>query len=450
MKDEILGVMKYHDDAWVREEKINIYGTNRDVTIEIRAEIKSSLEVQKNAYKTYMLERERYIKQIPQIFLAEYLYDYEDIESRVEFSENSPLLRKNISESTIVKTFAPVVVFFDEKGNYGWICKCGWTKDKTSAVLLSESRPLVLTPNQLRNLHKLNDNTFGTLIHDGKKYWTTWDKLPYYGEEVDVRVEVEGSVDEGVNSIQQKVYTDYLMHKDDHLRRLSNAMLPVYLGNKTEAEKFIASGQKVGVKTVLPKRLVIDKNGNFGWICYTQWDGSYIGVLLSEDKIQIMGESHLREFSQIEKIKDEKCGYVFRTHFGWEQIVLQRFFNEDIKTLPVSIRTYDKKPDERQLKKLSEYYLYDSAFWEGIKDELLPYYLYNYNVFESYLEIPETLNEKNVNRDNVVSILTFTKLFISIDARIAWLCESPTDQEDGLAFEFTEGKIKLIGQPDII
>ena len=43
---------------------------------------------------------------------------------------------------------------FDTTGDYGWICKCGWTRDRAQAILLSGKEPRILTPDQLRNLHK--------------------------------------------------------------------------------------------------------------------------------------------------------------------------------------------------------------------------------------------------------------------------------------------------------
>ena len=451
MKDEILGNISYQDGAWIRKETIEVYGTNRDITIEIMTDSEeSSLEVQKKAYKSYLSKKEMYLTKMPQIFLNEYLYNYEDIKSRIEFSENSPLLRENISEDIIVKTFAPVVILFDKKGNYGWICKCGWTRDKTSAILLSESEPLIITPDQLRNLHTINDNSFGTLIHDGKNYWTTWDELSFYDENLNIRVEVEGSVDEGVNAAQQKVYTQYLQNKSEYLKKLSDAMLPIYLGDKKEAKKIIASGQRVGVKTIIPKHLVIDKKGNFGWICYTEWNKSYIGVLLSEEEIYFMGTSNLREFDQAEKVKDPVFGYLFHEFHGWGKPEIVRFFKKDLDTLHLTIRTYDEDVNNKQRKQYKEYLKYNASFWDGIKDELLAYYLKFYDDFSEYLDIPDSLKKENVTRDNVVSILTFTKLFIDDEGRIAWLCESPTEEEDGLAFEFTEGKIKLIYQPEII
>ena len=67
----------------------------------------------------------------------------------------------------------------------------------------------------------------------------------------------------------------------------------------------------------------------------------------------------------------------------------------------------------------------------------------------SFYVVPEELNKENVNENNVISILTFTKLYIDFDGCIAWLCESPTE-EDGLAFEFTDGKVLWNYQNQII
>jgi hypothetical protein len=89
--------------------------------------------------------------------------------------------------------------------------------------------------------------------------------------------------------------------------------------------------------------------------------------------------------------------------------------------------------------------------WEELKDLTLEYYLGNYDEFIQYIEDPDELCKNKVNRENIVpELLEFTSLYISSsDGLVGWLCESLTD-DDGLAFEFTDGKIKLIPQPEII
>lgn len=451
MKDEVLGDIKYQNGAWIREETIEVYGTNRDITIEIRANSKNApLEVQKKAYSTYLSKKEVYLKQMPQIFLNEYLYNYEDIKSRVEFSEGSPLLRENVSESIIVKTFAPLVILFDENGNYGWICKCGWTKDKTSAILLSESEPRIITPNQLRNLHKINDNSMGLLVHDGKNAWVGLEQNDFFGKDEDLRIELEGSVEEGITPAQQQAYEQYLVKKENYFNELTRMMLSIHTGSDEQADNRMSMGHKIMVQTALPKTLFIDKEGNYGWICYTQWDDSYVGVLLSEDKLYFLEEENLRNYSKEEKLVDKELGVLFPTYVGYEGLIVVRLMN-DVRTMPMVLSLYDDEKIEKIREAYQIYQKMRPTFWNDMKEIMLDYYKECYDEFETYLKIPENLKLENVNEDSVMSILTFTSLYIKEHkGRIAWLCDSPTDKETGLAFEFSDGEINLIGQDDII
>lgn len=447
MKDKILGELEFDRYVWWRSMNKSMFGS--DVVVELLVQDENQegiLDVQRKAYQTYLENEERYIKEVPNYLIDYYKWKFEEINKAIELEEGDQ--KDTITEKAFFEMCKVFFLFICRDGSFGWILGSSWSKEDI-AVLFSEQEPRIITRNELRYLHKLKDKSFDTLIHDGEKYWTTWDKMPFYDELVNIRVEVEGSVDEGVNAAQQKAYAQYSLKKNECLKRLSDYMLPVYLGSRSEAEKVTASGQQVGVKTILPKRLIIDKKGNYGWICYTQWDDSYVGVLLSEENIHIMTEDQLREFENQEKVKDELFGYLFREFHGWGKLEFVRFFKEEVQTLPVRIRTYDEDVNEDQKAAYATYQKYDASFWDGIKDELLTYYLEFYDDFEEYLDIPDKLTKKKVNRDNVVSILTFTKLFIGSDARIAWLCESPTEQ-DGLAFEFTDGKIKQIFQPEII
>ena len=449
MKDEVFGDIKYQNGAWIREETIEVYGTNRDITIEIRANSKNApLEVQKKAYSTYLSKKEVYLKQMPQIFLNEYLYNYEDIKSRVEFSEGSPLLRENVSESIIVKTFAPLVILFDEKGNYGWICKCGWTKDKTSAILLSESEPRIITPDQLRNLNKINDNSLGLLVHDGKNAWVGLEQNDFFGKDEDLRIELEGSVEDGITPAQQQAYEQYLEKKEDYFNEFSRMMLSIYTGSDEQADNMMSMGHKIMVQTALPKILFIDKEGNYGWICYTQWDDSYIGVLLSEKKQYFLSTNNLHHYSEVKKEIDNELGLLFPTYLGFESAIVVRLM-DNVLTLPLVINARPENVIDEDIRKAYKTYLrLRPTFWNDIKGEMLFYYQSYYKNFENYLDIPEELNKENVNEDNVISILEFTNLFIR-GGRIAWLCESPTE-EDGLAFEFTDGKVEWNYQNQVI
>lgn len=449
IKDDILGEFKFKNGAWVglmATPVLNSKGNLKLVIHDINKE--GILDVQREAYKTYLQNEEKYKNCVTDYLLDYYKWNNEYFMRSVSGIDET-YHKDVITEKKLFTTLTLWYLFICRDGSFGYAFGCCWDKENGIAVLLSESEPRVISRTQLENLHKLNDNAFALLIHDNERYWTTWDELPFFDEIVRVKIEVEGSVEDGVNDAQRKAYIDYLLHKTEHLRRLGNFLLPTYLGSKAEADEFIAAGQQVGVKDVMPSLLVIDRKGNYGWICYTQWDDSYLGVLLSEKDIHIMAETQLRDFAKEKKMKDEKCGYLFREHNFWSQTILHRFFKGEVNTIRVAILTFDEDPTDLQLQKLGEFFQYDNKFWEPMKDEMLKYYLKFYKDFEDDLEIPEELTPKKVNRENVVSILTFTDLYVDISGRIAWLCESPTE-EDGLAFEFTNGKVELIFQPDII
>ena len=226
-------------------------------------------------------------------------------------------------------------------------------------------------------------------------------------------------------------------------------MLTVYIADEEKAREAMESDTKIVVETVLPKTLFIDREGNFGWECYTAWDDDYIGVLLSDDKPYLMACEKLRNYAHEEKVKDDVLGIVFPCYMGFENIVVARLA-DDVYTLPLVISSYDKVITDKIREAYVTYLMMRGTLWDKMKDKMLDYYLLIYDDIKEYMDIPKSLRKGKVSRDNVLEMVEFTKLFISTDARIAWLAESPTDEEDGLGFEFTSGEIKLIGQPEII
>lgn len=447
MKDEILGELEFNKYVWVKSLNKSLYGSEIEMRVLVQDENQEGiLDVQRKAFQTYMENEERYIKDAPNYILDYYKWNFEEIDRVVELEDSDQ--KDTINEEALFEMCDVNFLFICRDGSFGWIIASCWSKE-AFAVILSEPEPRVLkTRNELRYLHKLNDNSFGILIHDGKKYWTTWDELPFFDEIVNVRVEVEGSVEEGVNAAQQKTYVDYLLHKSEYLKKLSDYLLPIYLGDKKRADEIIQSNQPVVVKTVLPKRLVIDKNGGWGWICYTNWDDNYIGVRIEADKMEILTEYQLRNLSQEKTIEDEVCGKLYiDPMFGCKTEIVRLLGG--IKTTNVAFRLVKGNVTNQQRASYEKYQNLDAKFWESIKDEMLEYYLSLYDDLKDYIDIPESLEKDKVTRDSVMSIVTFKELYFSNDGMAGWLCESPTDEEDGIAFEFSEGKINLIPQSEI-
>ena len=449
MEDKILGEVEFNNKgSWRKLLNKTLFGSYEPIKLLVQDENQEGiLDVQRKSYQTYMENEERYIKDVPRYLLDYYRWNYEEISKVLKLEEDKQ--KDTITENVLFRMCKVFFLFICRDGSYGWIFGSSWSKI-AFAVLLSEPEPRVLkTREELRYLHKLNDPTIGLLVHNGDKSWTGLKQHHFFGELENLEIELEGGIEEGITSAQQKAYMEYLQKENEYFREFSKMMLTAYVGDPQQAEAMLAIGPKINVQTALPKTLYIDKKGNYGWICYTAWNKSKIGVLLSEKKIHLLQSYQLKEYDKQEKTIDEVCGLLFRGYAGWEKIEVVRLAGS-VYTMPVTIRTYDDPVSDKQRESYKKFLKLNATQWEEIKDITLDYYLEGYDNFMEYIDIPDYLKRENVNRENVVKgLLEFTELFIKTNGRIAWLCECPTT-DDGLAFEFTNGEIDLISQIDII
>lgn len=449
MEDKILGEVEFNNKgSWRKLLNKTLFGSDEPIKLLVQDENQEGiLDVQRKSYQTYMENEERYIKDVPRYLLDYYRWNYEEISKVLKLEEDKQ--KDTITENVLFRMCKVFFLFICRDGSYGWIFGSSWSKI-AFAVLLSEPEPRVLkTREELRYLHKLNDPTIGLLVHNGGKIWTGLKQHHFFGELENLEIELEGGIDEGITSAQRKAYSEYLQKEEEYFREFSKMMLTAYVGDPKKAEAMLAIGPKINVQTALPKTLYIDKKGNYGWICYTAWNKSKIGVLLSEKKIHLLQSYQLKEYDKQEKTIDEVCGLLFRGYAGWEKIEVVRLAGS-VYTMPVTIRTYDDPVSDKQRESYKKFLKLNTTQWEEIKDITLDYYLEGYDNFMEYIDIPDYLKRENVDRENVVKgLLEFTELFIKTNGRIAWLCECPTT-DDGLAFEFTNGEIDLISQIDII
>ena len=447
--DEILGQLKFDKKLglWWRDMDVALYNGDDKLELNVQDENHEGiLDVQREAYKRYMENADKYIKEAPQYILEYYKWHFEEIDREVELDEENK--KETITAECLVNDLMSFYyLFICRDGSYGWLASCCW-EDDYFAILLSESEPRIMTHAQLRNLHKINDDSLGLLVHDGENAWVGLEQNDFFGKDEDLRIELEGSVEDGITPAQQQAYEQYLEKKEDYFNEFSRMMLSIYTGSDEQADNMMSMGHKIMVQTALPKTLYINKQGDYGWICYTQWDDSYIGVLLSEKKQYFLSTNNLHHYSEVKKEIDNELGLLFPTYLGFESAIVVRLM-DNVLTLPLVINARPENVIDEDIRKAYKTYLkLRPTFWNDIKGEMLFYYQSYYKNFENYLDIPEELNKENVNEDNVISILEFTELFIR-GGRIAWLCESPTE-EDGLAFEFTDGKVEWNYQNQVI
>lgn len=449
IKDEVVGSLRFHNGVWGRRLDAPVFNSDGNLILVFQDPNKEGiLDIQKEAFKRYLQNEEGYKNRVTNYILEYYKWYYEEIK-RIVSDLGEEDHKEVIDEKGIYELMDIWYLFICRDGSFGYAFDCCWDGDNGLAVLLSEDEPRVISRTQLENFHKLNDPTLGLLVHDGKNAWKGLERNSFFGKLENLEIELEGGVDEGITSAQQKAYEKYLQNKENYFKEFSKMMLKVYSADEERAADMVQGKIKVTVGTALPKTLFIDKEGNYGWICYTAWNDSYIGVLLSDDKPYLMSCDKLRNYAREEKLKDEVLGIVFPSYVGFENIVVVRLVDE-VYTLPLVVGSYDKVITEEIRQAYITFLMMRGTFWTKMREKMLEYYLDVYDDLEENLEIPDHFKRKNISQQNVLDMVMFTKLYISPKGRVAWLAEAPTDEEDGIAFEFTNGEIKLITQPEII
>ena len=449
LNDKELGQLEYKKNCWRKSLEISLFGTEDVLKLLVQDDNQEGiLDVQRKAYNTYMDNVETYKKTVPNYMLDYYKLHYEEIEKVVDLKEG--YFKDDITENALFDMISVWYLFICRDGSFGWIVAPCWEDEDCFAVLLSEQEPRIITERELRHLHKLNDPALGLLVHDGDKHWKGLEQHHFYGELENLEIELEGSVEEGISAEQKQAYLTYTQKKDELFKSFSKMMLSVYVGSEKKAEELLESGIPINVKTILPKTLCIDRKGNFGWTCYTEWDKDYVDILLSKDRPYVMNKGDLAGLTSDDVIIDKEMGVFFKDYLGLSSTVIVRLAGE-VRTLPFSIDISDgeKEITDVMRKSYREYLKFNETLWEEIKDITLGHYLSYYDEFESQYDVPESMKKENVDKEKVMPMVDFSKLYMTEEGRIAWLCEFPLAQ-DGLAFEFTDGWINLITQPEII
>ena len=242
-----------------------MFGSDTIVKVLVQDENQEGiLDVQRKAYQTYLENEEKYIREVPKYILDYYKWNYEEIDRVVYLEEDKQ--KDTIAEKALFRMCKVFFLQIARDGSFGWVLGSSWSKIPF-VVLLSEQEPRILMKrDEFRYLHKMNDDTFGLLVHDVANSWKGLTKHSFFGVEENLVIELEGSVEDGITEAQKKAYAEYLQKEDELFKKF------------TEVLK--ASGTD---RTALPKTLYIDIEGDYGWICYAQWNKRYIGVLLSED-----------------------------------------------------------------------------------------------------------------------------------------------------------------------
>jgi len=141
VNDKIFGVMQY-DAGWEKADTLAVFGKTFPVRVVAAAYTgESILDIQRDAYAKYLNNLALYADTIPDIVLRYYLDNYDDISSYMKIPEK--INRANVNATTVVKLIKIRTVYFDRKGNFGWLCDCAWDVEHGIAIVLSNEKPFI-------------------------------------------------------------------------------------------------------------------------------------------------------------------------------------------------------------------------------------------------------------------------------------------------------------------
>ncbi len=174
-------------------------------------------------------------------------------------------------------------------------------KDAQRSLEYLKTNGLILPDDTL----KINEETFGLLIYNGKNRWTRKTTANFSGNESPFEIELEGSEEEGVSDAQRKAYTDYLQKQEDLFKALQQRAKEIYKG---------ANQQKKN--KVQPKGLYIDRKGNYGWRSTKAWNGRPNAVILSDGPVQITGSRDiLYHYAEMKAKRTSKDWHIGETAY---------------------------------------------------------------------------------------------------------------------------------------
>lgn len=294
----------------------------------------------------------------------------------------------------------------------------------------------------------INDPVFGELEYNEKEgHWTKKIFLGIWGgDDYQLDLMIKCEKNEEITEVQREAYQNYLGKLPIIAKTFPLLILTFYKEhyedfdrNRTLSDnlKYETVGEKILVKRTEFKAVFIDRNGNFGWLVNFLWKNYPITVILSDDKIRIY-EGWAVLVMNYNRVDDEVFGDMVYDR-SWQKWVKRDYNGLKGEWFPVVAKAYsDEKITAEQRTNYLKYIENEESFFDEIPNALMTYYLNFYDEIEdSWQEIPMKYHKDNINKDSLMELITFHKLFFNSDGkRYGWLCGCAWDSVYGLSFYY--------------
>ncbi len=271
------------------------------------------------------------------------------------------------------------------------------------------------------NTPKITDDTLGTLYYKENNGWMGSSTANFSGVEMPFEVELEGTEKEGVTDAQRKAFVEYEQRKESYFETLQ----------QKAQDLFIAAHKKKNNR-ILPAKLYIARDGNYGWIANKEWDGKEIVVILSDEELLLADDKAILQNAA--EVKSNRT----KTEWHIDDTVYFNLFG--VLTI-LSIRTPDGKDGELLSDKEKELLMWLTQKFDSnkIKKEVLKY------CNDSY----DSWGGDTITADDLHEELSLNYIRIRVE-KSGWSDKEPDiclsgdcgcDEEHGIAIAFRDKKL---------
>lgn len=294
INDPVFGELEYSEQkkCWKREITLDLWGDNESkLEIVVKCDENEEItDVQREAYKSYLKNLPKISKEVPVVLLSYYKEHYED------FNRNLPLPDElkieSVNKNTTLNYIGIKQLFFDRKGNYGWLSDF-ISELYLITIILSDDEPVIFRNwSVLKSDYVLvDDEEFGKMYFDIG--WKKEIKTNINGIDGEwVLLQAAASKGKDINPGQRSCHQKYQKNEQVFLKEYPKALLEYYLENYELIEEVWEDAalfdkehiNEDKIKSLIQfQKLYFNRDGiRYGWLCKCAWD-SYYGLSLYYD-----------------------------------------------------------------------------------------------------------------------------------------------------------------------
>ena len=281
-----------------------------------------------------------------------------------------------------------------------------------------------------------NDEVFGRLIHDGKKTWKGKITANFNGRQTELKIRLASTSKEKFSKEQLKAFAEY---------REKEAVFYAAVQQKAKEIYKKANGEKDN--EIIPTKLCIDRQGNYGWECKKAWDEQAISAILSDGDVQIGSVSVVYNYADVVASRSKTQWYegdtAYMNLFGFlEALDVRRALYEYEEAEDEEVR--EGKLTDKEVELLL--WLTNELNTESIADGVVNYCNITYDMW----------SDKQIGREDLLDELDISKIYLRTehsaeyddDPEISLAGECQCDEEHGIAIGFKDKELAGVSSED--